>query len=146
MSTSGTIFSRQASLNRKQFWIWIACLLLVKLATGISFVLSEDSHILSYIDTVLAVFIAMTIGARFNDIGWRRWLGIVIALLIMVVLPIALLFAWIIPSGALDKSAVDAFDALPWYFGWSSTVCLIVLIVVTGTRPSRGPDQPVVAG
>jgi hypothetical protein len=148
MSTSGTIFHRQASLNRKQFWIWIACLSLAKVASGLSvaFASPESSGFLNYIDTVLAVFIAMTIGARFNDIGWRRWLGIVITLVIMVVLPLALLFALISPNGARHAIPANPADALPWYVGWSSTICLIALIVVAGTRPSRTPDLPAVAG
>jgi uncharacterized membrane protein YhaH (DUF805 family) len=132
MSESYNLFSRSSQLNRKHFWIWIGCLVAAKLAVDVGLILSPELHFLSSVDTVMVIFIAVAIGARFRDIGWPRWLGIVLTLLIMLVLPLVLLFAVL-----MQKGGIDTIDALPSYVGWSSTFCMIVLIVIAGTRPSR---------
>jgi uncharacterized membrane protein YhaH (DUF805 family) len=142
MSDSGNLFARSSRLNRQYFWVWIGCLVVAKLAVDFGFILSPELHFLTSIDTVIVIFIAIAIGARFRDIGWPRWLGIVLTLLIMLVLPIVLLFAVLIPNGGIDTNATNPIDAFPWYFGWSSTFCMIVLVVIAGTRPSRElPDE-----
>jgi uncharacterized membrane protein YhaH (DUF805 family) len=137
MSESGNLFGRSPQLNRKHFWIWIGCLVVAKLAIDFGFMLSPALRSLTSVDTVIVIFIALAIGARFRDAGWPRWLGIVLTLLIMLVLPVALMFAVLMQNGGIDMPAADPVDAFPWYVGWPSTICMIVLIVIAGTRPSR---------
>jgi hypothetical protein len=142
---TGTPFGKGAGLNRKQFWI---CALL---AANITLVVGCDAYpamvnSTKSLETVLMVFVAMTIGARFKDIGWNRWMGIAIALVIVFVLPLVLLFGVTLPSDQMANAAPDAspLDILPWYVGWSSTACLLVLVVIAGIQPSKidaGPAQ-----
>ena len=151
MSTSGSIFSRQSNVTRKQFWIWICCLLAAKIALVVFIDLSpQNASVAKPLDTVIVIFIATTIGARFNDIGWRRWLGIAITLVIMIALPLVVLFAVVIPNDSLNKvpAGGSPLDVLPWYVGWSSTACLVVLLAIAGSRPSRGsaPTSPQASG
>jgi uncharacterized membrane protein YhaH (DUF805 family) len=137
MSDSGNLFARSSRLNRQYFWIWIGCLVVAKLAVDFGFFSLPELHFLSSIDTVIVIFVAIAIGARFRDIGWPRWLGIVLTLLIMLVLPMVLVFAVLMQQDGIDTAPTNPIDALPWYVGWSSTLCMIVLIVIAGTRPSR---------
>jgi uncharacterized membrane protein YhaH (DUF805 family) len=125
-SASGSLFGRNPRLNRKQFWIWIGGLFAAKIAVFSVLTVAPTSQPISYIDTLIALFIAMAIGARFKDIGWPPALGIVLTFLIMVVLPLALLFA----TAPKDPIALQ-------YVGWATTACLFALVVVAGTRPSR---------
>jgi hypothetical protein len=115
-----------APLNRKQFWAWIGGLLVAKIAIGSLLAMSAPaSSPLGFIDTGIGVVIAVVIGARFKDIGWYAAVGIVMTAVIMFALPLVLLIT-IAPKDPITLG----------YIGWLSTVCLIVLIVVAGTRPS----------
>jgi hydrogenase-4 membrane subunit HyfE len=146
---TGSPFGKGASLDRKQFWIWVGALLAAKIALVVGWeVYPAMIDATKSVDTVLMAFVAMTIGARFKDIGWNRWIGIAIAAVIVFVLPLALLFAVALPSGQMANAAPDAnpLDILPWYVGWSSTACLLVLVVIAGVRPSKTDAGPAQAG
>jgi hydrogenase-4 membrane subunit HyfE len=144
---TGSPFGKGAGLDRKQFWIWVGALLAVKIALVVGWdAYPAMINSTKSLETVLMVFVAMTIGARFKDIGWNRWMGIAIAVVIVFVLPLVLLFGVALPSGQMANAAPDAspLDILPWYVGWSSTACLLVLVVIAGVQPSKidaGPAQ-----
>jgi hypothetical protein len=83
--------------------------------------------VLRYLDTTIAVCLAIVVGARFADIGWSRWLGFILVVLMMFVLPFALLFA--ATAVAPGRNPVDAVPEL-----WISTVALTVLLVLAGIK------------
>src|SRR5262249_26468018 len=128
MSTDISIFDPKSRMNRRQFWVWIGCLLAVKYALAILLVVSPELGVLGAVDIVVVLFVALTIGARFRDTGWPGWVGILLTLMIMLVLPLVLLFAVI-----SNRAATNPIEAFPGYVGWSSTVSLLALIIVAGT-------------
>jgi uncharacterized membrane protein YhaH (DUF805 family) len=136
-ASSTSLFSRKTSLTRKEFWIRMAWLLPAKFAlTFVALLMltsTKTSGPFGAMDTMIAVFIAITIGARFHDIGWRRWLGVLLTLVLMLGLPIVTLIA-VAMSNSLPHGA-NPFDV--WYVGTPSTIGLLVLIVVAGSWPSR---------
>ena len=123
-------------LNRKTFWIWIGVLLVAKVLIGTVVATqfeagsgSSDGSFLRSLDTGVAIGIAFAVGGRFRDAGWPGWLGIVLTLLIMMVLPVVALFV-VMPKG--DAALGDLFGTV----GIVSTVLLLALIGVAGSRPS----------
>jgi hypothetical protein len=130
---SGVIFGREARLDRRLFWYVIVGLLVAKFIVA-SVAMNWQNQFFSSLDTVIVVFIALVVGARFGDIGWPRWLGIVLVLVIMLAVPIVLM-------------TVAGRPNVPG-LGFA---LLLVLILVAGTRPSRSthfalqnkPDQPI---
>jgi uncharacterized membrane protein YhaH (DUF805 family) len=123
-------------LNRKKFWAWISGLLVAKFAIGSLLVMSGPAaKQFGFIDTGIAIAIAVVIGARFKDIGWYTAIGFVMTAVIMFVLPFVLLIA-IAPKDSMTLG----------YIGWPSTLCLVALIIVAGTRPSRVLSAPENAG
>jgi peptidoglycan/LPS O-acetylase OafA/YrhL len=118
-------------VDRKQYWIIIAFLLVLKFGIVIAVeFLPDATFLVRYVDTPVVIAFAFVVGARFVDAGWPRWLGITLVVLIMLVLPLIILFA----SG-LQPAGPSPLDALPSMM-WLVTVALLVLLVVAGTRPS----------
>jgi uncharacterized membrane protein YhaH (DUF805 family) len=119
-------------LGRGQFWIAIAVLLAIKF--GIAFALAAGTKLalLGYADTTTVVVLALVMGGRFKDAGWYRWLGIVLTLLIMMILPAVILFSTHPPLGEFPPTLAI------------STAALLILIVVAGSRPSAAlaPQEP----
>ena len=120
-------------LGRKPYWIFVAILMGLKvgLIVAIEYVPQTLSALRS-MDTGLVVGLAIVVGARFADIGWSRWLGITLVVLVMLVLPVVLIFVSPpVLSGPL-ASPLDAMSDLMWI----STVALIILLVVAGAKRS----------
>jgi hypothetical protein len=120
-------------LGRKPYWIFVAILMGLKvgLIVAIEYVPQTLSALRS-IDTGLVVGLAIVVGARFADIGWSRWLGITLVVLIMLVLPVVLIFA---APPKVSGPLGSPLDALPDLI-WISTVALVVLLVVAGSKRS----------
>ena len=80
---------------------------------------------------------ALVVGARFVDIGWPRWLGVVLVLVIAIVLPIALIFA----SPMISTRPKNPLDVVP-DLAWIATVMQLTLQIVAGVKKSAtGPDE-----
>jgi hypothetical protein len=136
-TSSASLFGRRPNLRRKEFWIWIAGLVPAKWVLGsLMFYLATTKTTtgpLGAIDMGIAVAIAIAIGARFNDIGWPRWLGVLLPMVFMLGLPVIMLVA-VLMSQALPRGTnpVDVFS----YLTWPSAIGMLVLIVVAGSKPS----------
>jgi hypothetical protein len=118
-------------VERTYYWILVVILIAAKI--GIVAVLEfapQMASALRYVDTPIAIVLALVVGGRFADAGWPRWLGITLVLLIMVVLPIVIIVA----SGPVPKTP-NFLDSLPATI-WISTVALFVLLVIAGVKPS----------
>jgi hypothetical protein len=122
-----------STLGRKSYWIYVAVFVVLKIGITVTLTLAPQSlHLLSHIDTPIIIGLAVVVGARFSDIGWPRWLGIGLIVLIMLVFPVLLVF--LAPTGR--RHSDDPFDSMP-DLAWISTVALLVLLIVAGlTRGS----------
>jgi hypothetical protein len=132
-------------LNRLWFWILAAVYFPVKILLGHSVVANLDGpqSFAGVLDTWLVIALAFVIGARLNDAGINRGIGIGLTFVITVILPIALLFGYIAvfgkPAGATD-SKQEFIDL----FGMISLVplaSLIALLIWAGTRPGKPAPQ-----
>src|SRR5262245_19837627 len=88
-------------LNRLQFWILVAVYFAIKipLAQYAMANLGSSNNWASSLDTPLVITLAFVTGARLQDAGLNRWIGIVAVMLITLILTFALLIGW----GALSK-------------------------------------------
>jgi hypothetical protein len=95
------------------------------------------SSFLGYADTAIIIVLALVVGARFVDIGWPRWLGVVLVLVMAIVLPIALIFA----SPMISTRPQSPLDVVP-DLAWIGTVMQLTLLIVAGVKKSAsGPDE-----
>ena len=120
-------------LGRRRFWMWVAIILALKIGVVVAVMMAPQSFsFLSHSDTWLMLALAFVVGARFADVGWPRWIGITLVVLITFVVPIALIL--IQPSKA-NLQAENPVDRMP-DLAWVSTLALVLLLVVAGSRPS----------
>lgn len=116
------------ALGRKLYWIYVAAFVVLKIGISVAIVLEPRSlHFLTHVDTPLVLGLGFVVGARFADIGWPRWLGIGLVVVIMLVYPILLVF--VAPTGS--RHSKNPFDAMPDLV-WISSVALLVLLIVSG--------------
>jgi len=128
-------------LGRKPYWIFVAILIGLKVGLIVAIEYAPQTfNALRSIDTGLAVGLAIVVGARFADIGWSRWLGITLVVLVMLVLPVVLIF---VSPPVVSGPLASPLDALPDLI-WISTVALIVLLVVAGAKRSAIRQSAVV--
>jgi hypothetical protein len=125
-------------LSRTPYWICVVALLAVKigLLLAVEFSLVPLSAV-SPIDTGIAVALAVVVGARFADVGWSRWLGFGLVVLVMFVLPVGLL---LISPPTRPEPGASPLDALPNLM-WISTVALLLVLVVAGVKRSSVLDS-----
>jgi hypothetical protein len=128
------IFRPLVKARRLFFWILIAYLTAEKLGATIydMYYHGQYTWIVQYIANI---GMAGAVGARFLDIGWRRWLGIATTLGIALARPCVAL-----AIGALGMHAAFV-SMMPW-FANIPAVILGVLFAVTGVMPSQGAPQP----
>jgi hypothetical protein len=128
-------------LNRLWFWILVAAYFAIKIPLGQSVVANFDApkNFASVLDTWLVIALAFAVGARLNDAGLNRNLGIGLTFLITVVLPLALLFGYfaVFPKPAGATGSKQEFMDLFGTISLVPLVLLIALLVWTGTRPGR---------
>jgi hypothetical protein len=127
-------------VGRKLFWILVAGFIAFKVCLVVAMEYAPQAFsVLRSVDTGIAIGLAIAVGARFADIGWSRWLGITLVALIMVVLPVVLIFVSPSTQAGPDPSPLDAVPDLAWI----STVALIVLLVVAGSKRSAIRDSAI---
>jgi uncharacterized membrane protein YhaH (DUF805 family) len=134
-------------LNRLSFWLFVAAYFSIKipLAQSVTANFEEPKNFVSVLDTWLVIVLAFAVGARLNDAGRNRNLGIGLTFLITVVLPLALLFGYLAvfpePGARVSKEEfLDLFSTI----NLVPFALLIALLIWAGTRPSR-PAPPVAA-
>lgn len=128
-------------LNRRLFWIYVAAYFAIKipLAYYMMSYLDSQQDFLKSLDTALAITLAIAVGARLNDAGRNRWIGIGAVFFIMLILPLASVFGYIAmfpkPGGA-SYSGPEFMDLFVMFSGVSA-ILLILLLIWAGTRPSK---------
>jgi hypothetical protein len=128
------IFRPLVKARRLFFWILIAYLSAEKLGATV-YDMYYHGHYTWIVQYIANIGMAGAVGARFLDIGWRRWLGIVSTLGIALAQPcVALAIA------ALGMHAAF-LSKMPW-FANAPAMVLVVLFAVIGSMPSQGDTQP----
>jgi hypothetical protein len=120
-------------LGRRSYWLIVAALIVLKVVV-VAVIISAPqtwSSFLRSADTGIIIVLALVVGARFADIGWPRWLGVVLVLVLAVVLPIALIFA----SPMVSTGSQNPLDAVP-DLAWIGTVLQLALLIVAGVKKS----------
>jgi hypothetical protein len=113
------IFRPFVKARRLFFWILIAYLSAEKLGATV-YDLYYHGHYTWIVQYIANIGMAGAVGARFLDIGWRRWLGIVSTLGIALAQPCVAL----------------ALATMPWFANVPAMI-LVVLFAVTGSMPSQ---------
>lgn len=128
------IFRPLVKARRLFFWLLIAYLTAEKLGAMI-YDMYYHGHYTWIVQYIADIGMAGAVGARFLDIGWQRWLGIVTTLGIALARPcLALVIA------ALGMH-VAFLSTMPW-FADVPAMALVVFFAVTGSVPSQGACQP----
>jgi hypothetical protein len=115
-------------LDRPTFWMWVVPLVLGHLL--LTAVLVAGANGLGAIDTVVIIWLAMVVAARFKDIGWPRWIAPIFMLGTMLLLPLVAVGFAIATKAAPDK-----------LLSWINNVGLIagsanlLLLAVAGSVP-----------
>jgi hypothetical protein len=122
------IFRPLVKARRLFFWILIAYLSAEKLGATV-YDMYYHGHYTWIVQYIASIGMAGAVGARFLDIGWRRWLGIVSTLGIALAQPCVAL-------------AIAALGMHAWFANVPAMI-LVILFAVTGSMPSRGASQPV---
>jgi uncharacterized membrane protein YhaH (DUF805 family) len=126
-------------LNRLSFWLFVAVYFAIKipLAQSATANFGAQQNFASVLDTWLVIVLALAVGARFNDAGRNRNLGIGLTFLITVVLPLALLFGYLAvfpePAGVSKEEFLDLFRTI----NLVPFALLIALLIWAGTRPGK---------
>jgi hypothetical protein len=128
------IFRPLAKVRRLFFWLLIAYLSAEKLGATV-YDMYYHGHYTWIVQYIANIGMAGAVGARFLDIGWRRWLGIVTTLGIALAFPCIAL-----AIGTLGMHAAF-LSTFPWFANVPAMV-LVVLFAVTGSMPSQGATQP----
>src|SRR5262249_46147517 len=123
------------TFSRRVYWILVAALIVLKIGVVLVIGFAPQAFaILRHVDTAVIIVLALVVGGRFADIGWSRWLGITLVLLITFVIPIALVIA----SPSIPVRSENPLDMVPG-LAWISTLSLAILLIVVGVK--RGaPD------
>ena len=127
------IFRPLVKVRRLFFWLLIAYLTAEKLG-GTVYDMYYHGHYTWIVQYIADIGMAGAVGARFLDIGWRRWLGIVTTLGIALARPCVA-----IAIAALGMHTAF-LAAMPWFANVPAMV-LVGLFAVTGAMPSQGPSQ-----
>jgi hypothetical protein len=128
------IFRPLVKARRLFFWILIAYLSAEKLGATI-YDMYYHGHYTWIVQVIANIGMAGAVGARFLDIGWRRWLGIVSTLGIALAQPCVA-----IAIAALGIHATF-LSTMAW-FAYVPAMVLIVLFAVSGSMPSQEASQP----
>jgi len=116
--------------GRRLYWILVVALIVLKVGVDVTMIsLPQTYDILHYVDTASVIVLALVVGGRFADIGWSRWLGITLVILITFVIPIAIVLA----SPRIPVRGPNPLDAIP-DLAWISTVLLAILLIVAGIK------------
>jgi len=125
------------TLRRGPYWWLVAALIVLKIGVVMVMMFAPQSFsVLRYADTAIIIVLAVVVGARFVDIGWPRWLGVILVLVIAIVFPIALIFA----SPMISTRSPNPLDKVP-DLAWVGTVMQLILLIVAGVKKSAsGPE------
>ena len=128
------IFRPLVKVRRLIFWLLIAYLAAEKVG-GTVYDIYYHGHYTWIVQYIADIGMAGAIGARFLDIGWQRWLGIVTTLGIALARPCVTL-----ATAALGMHATF-LSTMPWFANVPAMV-LVALFAVAGSMSSQGASQP----
>ena len=129
---------QKLKFSRRAYGFAVVALIILKVA-GVVVVLSapQTYAILRHVDTAIMITLALVVGGRFADVGWPRWLGITLVLVVAIVVPIAIFFA----SPRIPVRTGNPLDVVP-DLAWIGTVMQMILLIVAGVkRTSSGLDD-----
>jgi hypothetical protein len=123
-------------LGRRTYWALVAALVVLKVAVVVVVISAPQTiSFLRHVDTAIIIGLALVVGGRFADIGWPRWLGIILVFVLTFVVPIVLLFL------SPPTSSSNLLDVVP-DLAWIGTVTLAALLIMAGIKNSAsGPDN-----
>jgi len=124
------MWSSMKRLDRATYWMWAVPLVLAHVILAVMVANNVNSS-LGSIDTGLIIGLAYVLVGRFRDIGWPVWIGPVILIGTMFVLPFV-----VFGVVAANKGGGRMMDWLSLYSLFSGPVNLILLIVA-GSMPSK---------
>jgi hypothetical protein len=129
---------RHLTIGRRLYWILVVALIVLKVGVVFAIMSAPGAYaILRHVDTATVVVLALVVGGRFADIGWPRWLGITLVLVVAIVVPIAIFFA----SPRIPVRTENPLDVVP-DLAWIGTVMQLILLIVAGVkRTSSGLDD-----
>lgn len=115
-------------LDRPAFWMWAVPLVLGHLL--LAAILMSGAKGLGAVDTIVIIWLAMVVAARFKDIGWPRWIAPVFILGTMLILPLAA-----VGFAIATKAASAGLPGLINNIGLLSALANLVLLIVAGSVP-----------
>jgi hypothetical protein len=128
-------------IDRRIFWIVIAIWVLGKAVLVFAIESYPGSlQTLRAVETGLTVTLAFSVGGRFADFGWSRWLGIGLTFLIFVILPMVVLLGDYAVFGLPKPVPGDPLSVIPDHFGWMTLLLMVPFVLWAGTRPSIAAD------
>jgi hypothetical protein len=125
-------------LDRPTFWMWVVPLLLGHLL--LAMVLLAGAKGIGTIDTLIILWLAMIVAARFHDIGWPRWIAPTFMLVSMLLLPLVAA-GYAIASNAAPARLPDWMNLIGWITGPANLVLLVVAGSVPGTPQIDPPGE-----
>jgi hypothetical protein len=131
---------RHLTIGRRLYWILVVALIMLKVGVVVAIMSAPGAYaILRHVDTAIVVVLALVVGGRFADIGWPRWLGITLVLVVAILVPIAIFFA----SPKIPVRTENPLDVVP-DLAWIGTVMQLILLIVAGVkRTSSGLDDEI---
>ena len=122
-------------LDQPTYWMWVVPLVLGHLL--LAAVLMSGAKGLGALDTVVIVWLAMVVAARFKDIGWPRWVAPAFMLGTMLLLPLVAIGVAIATSAAPSK-------LLSWMnnIGLIAAPANLLLVVIAGSVPGDHQADP----
>lgn len=126
-------------IDRAVFWQWAVPLLLVHLVLAFVFVAGANGT--GGIDTVVLLWLAAVLAARFKDIGWPAWIGASFLIVSMLLIPLA-----VAGYAIANKLPPAQFMALMNPVGLVVGIANLILLVIAGSVESKEPAAPGVAG
>ena len=130
-------------LDRRSFWLWAVPLGLGYVISARPFFFPMSLRVassLAAVDTILVVFLAITLAQRFRDIGWSAWIGPTILFVTMFGLPFVVVGLEIMHYPQLLSLRWIAM--IPMIQTWQACGMLaapvnLLLLIVAGCVPGR---------
>ncbi|WP_139017312.1 hypothetical protein [Bradyrhizobium sp. STM 3809] len=116
-------------LDRAGFWPWAVLLVLGHLLLSYATIAGAK---LGALDTLAVLALSLVVGARFRDIGWPAWAGIMFMLLTMGLGPLG-----VAGYAIAANLPMAAFMTLMNAYGWIVGPMNLVLLIVAGSVPGR---------
>jgi hypothetical protein len=127
-------FKMPERLDRETFWMYTVPLVIGHVVLAL---MAAHGSGLAGADLVVVMWLALVVGSRFRDIGWRPWIGISFVLVTIVALPLVALVIAIAVNPGRGLGVVSAI-------GLVTGPLNLVLFAVAGSVPGTVPLEMLV--